>query len=102
MLVEIQLATSQQIKETIDRAWGVQHNKHKKRDPQAQPDNSGPSQESLMTVPIAQDNNRLRYWSFDGEYIRCHRPNALLMLCLWFVLLILVLYIFDAATRMNM
>lgn len=68
MLVELQLTYSPEIKETIDRAWGVVHNKHRKRDTLPAPlDPSDPhSFERLSTAPIGQDNNRIRYWAFDG------------------------------------
>jgi hypothetical protein len=80
MLVEIQLVHTQGIKETIDRAWGVQHNKNKKREAPAEKEYSGPSQENLMTIPIAQDASRLRYWSFDGASRQLYRRHGTLVL----------------------
>ncbi|KAF9015627.1 hypothetical protein BDQ17DRAFT_57632 [Cyathus striatus] len=66
-LVELQLTHSTEIKATIDRAWGVVHNKHKKKDAaNAPPDPSDPkSQESLQLLPIGQDCQRKRYWVVD-------------------------------------
>lgn len=68
MLVELQLTHSPEIREIVDRAWGVVHNKHRKRDTLPPPlDPSDPhSYERLITTPIGQDNNRVRYWVFDG------------------------------------
>src|SRR6266576_1095582 len=56
------------IKGMIDRAWGVAHNKHKKKEaPTAAPELSEPhSQENLQLVPLGQDRNRKRYWIADG------------------------------------
>ncbi|THH11607.1 hypothetical protein EW145_g527 [Phellinidium pouzarii] len=69
LLVELQLTHNQEIKDTIDRAWGVVHNKHRKRDTlTAPPDPSDPrSMERLSTTPIGQDSTRRRYWSFDDS-----------------------------------
>ncbi|KAL5494905.1 hypothetical protein ACEPAI_367 [Sanghuangporus weigelae] len=69
MLVELQLTYNMEIKEIIDRAWGVVHNKHRKRDTLPAPlDPSDPhSLERLSTNPIGQDNNRIRYWVFDDS-----------------------------------
>ncbi|EJD03578.1 uncharacterized protein FOMMEDRAFT_105676 [Fomitiporia mediterranea MF3/22] len=69
MLVELQLTYNPEIKEIIDRAWGVVHNKHRKRDTLPAPlDPSDPhSIERLSTVPIGQDNARVRYWAFDDS-----------------------------------
>ncbi|KAI5116329.1 hypothetical protein M0805_003542 [Coniferiporia weirii] len=69
LLVELQLTHNQEIKDTIDRAWGVVHNKHRKRDTlSAPPDPSDPrSMERLSTTPIGQDSSRKRYWTFDDS-----------------------------------
>jgi hypothetical protein len=66
--VELQLLHAPEIKYTIDRAWGVVHNKHKKKDSvTAPPDASDPkSQESLQQLPLGQDIQRKRYWVADG------------------------------------
>lgn len=67
-LVELQLEHNAEIKSTIDVAWGVQHNKHKKKEAQdAPPDPSDPrSKERLQLIPIGQDTQRKRYWVVDG------------------------------------
>lgn len=67
-LVELQLSHSVEIKQTIDRAWGVSQNKHKKKDAStAPPDASDPkSQERLQLIPIGQDCQRKRFWVADG------------------------------------
>ena len=67
-LVELQLTHSPTIKGTIDRAWGVVHNKHKKKEaPTAAPEPSEPhNQENLQLLPLGQDRNRKRYWVADG------------------------------------
>ncbi len=69
-LVELQLSGPSEAKEIIDRAWGVVHNKHRKREGQtAPPDPSDPhSMEKLSSAPIGTDKDRLRYWVFDGSY----------------------------------
>lgn len=83
-LVELQLSHNQEVRETIDRAWGVVHNKHRKRDTlSAPPDPSDPrSMERLKTAPLGLDLSRKRYWAFDGA---CIRP-ALFLYLLLFVL----------------
>jgi len=67
-LVELQLSHNADIKAKIDRAWGVSHNKHKKKDPATTPlQPSDPdSQESLQLLPIGQDSSRKRYWVADS------------------------------------
>lgn len=69
MLVELQLTHCQNIRDTINKAWNVGINTHKKKekDTLVQADSSGPSQQNLATAPIATDVARLRYWHFDGE-----------------------------------
>jgi hypothetical protein len=59
------------IKNTIDRAWGVVHSKHKKKEPStAPPEASDPkSQERLQQIPIGQDMHRKRYWVVDGPCV---------------------------------
>ncbi|KAF8633016.1 hypothetical protein AX15_001611 [Amanita polypyramis BW_CC] len=66
-LVELQLTHSPTIKNLIDRAWGVVHNKHKRKDaPNGPPEPSDPhSQEDLQLVPLGQDRNRKRFWVAD-------------------------------------
>ncbi|TFK36959.1 hypothetical protein BDQ12DRAFT_686158 [Crucibulum laeve] len=68
-LVELQLSHSPEIKATIDRAWGVVHNKHKKKDATAAPPEPADpkSQEKLQLVPIGQDCQRKRYWVVDDS-----------------------------------
>ena len=76
MLVELQLTHCQSIRDTINKAWNIGVNTHKKKEKEAPApaENSGPSQHSLATVPIATDASRLRYWHFDGELLgRCIR-----------------------------
>ncbi|KAF8846030.1 hypothetical protein BDN67DRAFT_918061 [Paxillus ammoniavirescens] len=69
LLVELQLAHSIETKSTIDRAWGVMQNKHKKKDTvNAPPDASdAKSQEKLQLVPLGQDLSRKRYWVADDS-----------------------------------
>jgi hypothetical protein len=77
-LVDLQLAYSPEIKAAIDRAWGVQHNKHKKSQPPLPPlDPEDPmSREKLVLLPLGQDSQRKRYWVADGP---C---TTVLLLCL--------------------
>lgn len=67
-LVELQLCHTADIKNTIDRAWGVSQNKHKKKDAAtAPPEPTDPhSQEKLQLLPIGQDSRRKRFWVADG------------------------------------
>ena len=69
MLVELQLTHCQSIKDSINKAWNVGVNTHKKKEKEngSPSDNGGPSQESFATLPIATDASRLRYWHFDSE-----------------------------------
>lgn len=69
-LVELQLSGPSEAKDIIDRAWGVVHNKHRKREGlTAPPDPSDPhSQQKLSSNPIGTDKDRQRYWVFDGSY----------------------------------
>ncbi|KAK1232425.1 hypothetical protein PQX77_004455 [Marasmius sp. AFHP31] len=66
-LVELQLSHSAEIKGKIDRAWGVHHNKNKKKDsPTAPPPPEDPeSQQNLQLLPLGQDISRKRYWVAD-------------------------------------
>ncbi|KAF8899001.1 hypothetical protein BD779DRAFT_1607614 [Infundibulicybe gibba] len=68
-LVELQLCHTPEIKNTIDRAWGVTQNKHKKKDvASAPPDPTDVnSQERLQLVPIGQDIHRKRFWVADDS-----------------------------------
>ncbi|KAG2156646.1 uncharacterized protein EDB93DRAFT_1127686 [Suillus bovinus] len=68
-LVELQLTHSNDIKSTVDRAWGVMQNKHKKKDPEAAPpeSNDSKSQQNLQLVPLGQDAQRKRYWVADDS-----------------------------------
>ncbi|KAF7339316.1 hypothetical protein MSAN_02145200 [Mycena sanguinolenta] len=68
-LVELQLCHTPEIKSTIDRAWGVSQNKHKKKDPaSAAPEPTDPqSQGQLQLVPLGQDSRRKRYWAVDDS-----------------------------------
>ncbi|KAF9486290.1 hypothetical protein BDN70DRAFT_869765 [Pholiota conissans] len=68
-LVELQLCHSPEIKATIDNAWGVVHNKHKKTAatvPMVDPSDPK-SYENLKLVPIGQDSQRKRYWVADDS-----------------------------------
>lgn len=78
-LVELQLTHSAEIKGTIDHAWGIQHNKHKKTQTQLPSlDSSDPkSKDNLVFLPIGQDSSRKRYWAADG-------PCAFLLGCFHF------------------
>ncbi|KAG1828108.1 hypothetical protein EV424DRAFT_1387217 [Suillus variegatus] len=68
-LVELQLTHSIDIKGTVDRAWGVMQNKHKKKDPETAPpeSNDSKSQLNLQLVPLGQDAQRKRYWVADDS-----------------------------------
>lgn len=68
-LVELQLTHSIDIKGTVDRAWGVMQNKHKKKDPETAPpeSNDSRSQLNLQLVPLGQDAQRKRYWVADDS-----------------------------------
>ncbi|KAG1841719.1 hypothetical protein C8R48DRAFT_54313 [Suillus tomentosus] len=68
-LVELQLTHSIDIKGTVDRAWGVMQNKHKKKDPENAPpeSNDSKSQLNLQLVPLGQDTQRKRYWVADDS-----------------------------------
>ncbi|THH13589.1 hypothetical protein EW146_g6651 [Bondarzewia mesenterica] len=69
-LVELQLTHGSEIKEKIDYAWGVVHNKHKKKEHADPPplDPSDPfSMENLQFNPIGQDIRRRRYWVVDDS-----------------------------------
>ncbi|KAJ4485839.1 hypothetical protein J3R30DRAFT_3655172 [Lentinula aciculospora] len=66
-LVELQLSHSTEIKAKIDRAWGANVNKNKKKDPAtAPPDPADPdSRTNLQMLPFGQDSQRKRYWVAD-------------------------------------
>lgn len=85
-LVELQLSHGPEIKRVLDNAWGIVHNKHRKKEvPDPPPlDPSDPnSMESLQFAPIGQDNSRKRYWVVDGQCAaRPHRPPVCACLCL--------------------
>ncbi|KAF5323365.1 hypothetical protein D9611_005668 [Ephemerocybe angulata] len=67
-LVELQLTHAPSIKAIIDRAWGVVHNKHKKREITPPPEASDPhSRENLQLQPVGQDSSRKRYWVADDS-----------------------------------
>lgn len=76
-LAELQLEHNAEIKSTIDLAWGVQHNKHKKKEVQdLPPDPSDPrSKERLQLIPIGQDTQRKRYWVVDGPCMLFYSLN---------------------------
>jgi hypothetical protein len=79
-LVEFQLAHSADIKKSIDAAWGVGRNTHRKKDPNtpAAASEDGPRLEDLQLLPIGQDLKRRRYWVVDGEFIALEHAAALL------------------------
>ena len=83
-LVELQLCHSTEIKNLIDRAWGVVHNKHKKNNvPPTLPDPSDPkSRENITLLPLGQDSSKKRYWVVDGACLVC-LPPALPLLRRW-------------------
>jgi len=91
-LVELQLCHAPDIKATIDRAWGVQHNKHKKNQAPLPPlDPSDPkSREKLSLQPIGQDTSRKRFWIADG-------PCTIVLL-----LLLHALYLFAYICRVKL
>ncbi|KAJ7751300.1 hypothetical protein DFH07DRAFT_826810 [Mycena maculata] len=68
-LVELQLCHTPEIKNTIDRAWGVSQNKHKKKDAAAAPPEAADpqSQGKLQLVPLGQDSRRRRFWAGDDS-----------------------------------
>ncbi|KDR85452.1 hypothetical protein GALMADRAFT_218548 [Galerina marginata CBS 339.88] len=68
-LVELQLCHAPEIKATIDNAWGVVHNKHKKNHAPVAPleANDPKSQERLLLQPIGQDCHRKRFWVADDS-----------------------------------
>ncbi|KAI0031400.1 hypothetical protein K488DRAFT_32764, partial [Vararia minispora EC-137] len=68
-LVELQLTHSAHIKQLIDSAWGIVHNKHKKGTADVVlPDPSSPfSMEALSFAPLGQDKDRKRYWVVDDS-----------------------------------
>lgn len=71
-LVEYQLTHSAQVREVLDRAWGVKAMSHKKKDQveAAPPPPEDPfSQTSLLQQPIGQDTSRKRYWVLDSEHL---------------------------------
>jgi hypothetical protein len=64
--VELQLCHSSEIKNTIDNAWGVVHNKNKKAQSAHDARGTAKTQADLQLIPIGQDINRKRYWVTDG------------------------------------
>ncbi|KZT43742.1 hypothetical protein SISSUDRAFT_1039618 [Sistotremastrum suecicum HHB10207 ss-3] len=66
-LVEHVLCNSQQVREILDRAWGIKHMQHKKKEGEtAPPDADDPmSQEHLIMQPIGTDKTKVRYWVVD-------------------------------------
>ncbi|KAJ7040427.1 hypothetical protein C8F04DRAFT_1083534 [Mycena alexandri] len=68
-LVELQLCHTPEIKNTIDRAWGVSQNKHKKKDTANAPPvpTDSQSQDQLQLVPMGQDTKRRRFWAADDS-----------------------------------
>ena len=82
-LVELQLTHSTEIKGKIDRAWGVVHNKHKKKElPDPPPlDPMDPnSMENLQFIPFGQDMRRTRFWIVDGP---CTFPSPAPRICMY-------------------
>jgi hypothetical protein len=79
-LVELQLTHSSQIRDVVDRAWGVKAMSHKKKEQEtAPPAAEDPlSQLSLQQQPIGQDTSRKRYWVLDSE----HTTSPKLATCL--------------------
>jgi hypothetical protein len=73
-LVEYQLTHSSQIRDLLDRAWGVRALQHKKKEPESAPPASDDpySQKSLLHEPLGQDISRRRYWVVDGGQITLH------------------------------
>lgn len=70
MLVELSLVNNTEIHDTIDRAWGIVHNKHKKKETQVVPLSvlDPRSKENLSVLPAGQDASRKRYWALDGDF----------------------------------
>ncbi len=69
-LVEYQLSHAPQIRESLDRAWGVKQMQHKKKDEKAmQPQDDDPlSQRNLLMEPLGQDASKKRYWVVDSMH----------------------------------
>lgn len=70
-LVELQLTHSLEIKATIDRAWGVVHNKHKKEKGVGAAGSSATASSELDRQflgfqPYGYDAKRARYWVVDS------------------------------------
>ncbi|KAF5311898.1 hypothetical protein D9619_002860 [Psilocybe cf. subviscida] len=66
-LVELQLCHSSEIKNSIDNAWGVVHNKNKKSQSAHDARGMAKTQEELQLIPIGQDISRKRYWVTDDS-----------------------------------
>ncbi|KAH7107054.1 hypothetical protein BKA62DRAFT_685899 [Auriculariales sp. MPI-PUGE-AT-0066] len=70
-LVEWQLTFYAPVKQSIDRAWGVTHNLHRKTAQEIAaervPDEDPFSKKSLLMVPIGQDYSKRRYWVVDNS-----------------------------------
>ncbi|KAF7784080.1 hypothetical protein Agabi119p4_245 [Agaricus bisporus var. burnettii] len=71
-LVELQLTHSLEIKATIDRAWGVVHNKHKKEKGVGAAGSSATASSELDRQflgfqPYGYDAKRARYWVVDNS-----------------------------------
>lgn len=78
--MEFQLCHSADIKKSIDVAWGVGKNTHRKKDPSAPPaaSDDAPRLEDLQLLPIGQDLKRRRYWVVDGESMVVEHAATLL------------------------
>jgi hypothetical protein len=69
-LVELQLSHSTEVKNIIDRAWGLTQIKEKRKgaantsDLPSADDPQG--RNGLALLPLGQDNARTRYWVIDG------------------------------------
>lgn len=75
-LVELQLTHSQEIKATIDRAWGVVHHKHKKERGVSAAGGSATAglerdRDFLGFQPYGYDAKRTRYWVIDSACFLC-------------------------------
>ncbi|KAG5220682.1 DUF1754-domain-containing protein [Salix suchowensis] len=76
--------SSPEIKATIDHAWGVVHNKHKKKDSAAA--NGDPdfkTQDGIQLIPIGQDMHRKRFWVIDGLCAFLFSVNLYLRVFAW-------------------
>lgn len=87
--MELALVGNAEVRDTIDRAWGVVHNKHRKKETLAAPiDPTDPhSKDNLSVNPVGRDSGRRRYWAFDGILwfapVSIHRVTHTIVFACW-------------------